>query len=89
MNTLKSALALMRLLPRRLAVIFGVGVATEILMLGCTLILRAFIGDVPNPALRMFLSVPFYATLVLGVIIVAAVMLLLLVTLVDWLDGGR
>ena len=60
-------------------------------MLGCTLILRAFIGDVPNPALRMFLSVPFYGhVLVLGVIIVAAVMLLLLVIPeFDWLDGGR
>ena len=76
----------MRLLPRRLAVIFGVGVATEILMLGCALILRTFIGEVTNAALRLFLSVPFYATLVLGTIIVAAVMLLLLITLSDWLD---
>ncbi len=89
LSLLKSAAAIMRLLPRRLAVIFGVGVSTEILMLGCALILRAFVGDVPDPTLRLFLAAPFYATLVLGTVIVGVVMLLLLVALADWLGGDR
>ena len=87
-NLLKMTVTLFRLLPRRLAVTFGVGVGVVILMLGCTLILRTFIDTVSNPMLRLFLAAPFYATLVLGALSLAIVMVLLMAGLIDWWRDG-
>ena len=81
---LKSALALLRLLPRRLAVTFGVGVGVLTLMYGCSLVLGSFIGDVSDPTLRLFLATPFYAALALGALGLAFVIVLLTVGLIEW-----
>ena len=88
-NLLKTAVALLRLLPRRLAVTFGVGVGVVMLMLGCALVLRTFIDDVSNPTLRLFLAAPFYAALVLGALSLAVVIALLMVGLIEWWRDGE
>ena len=88
-NLLKTAVALLRLLPRRLSVTFGVGVGVVMLMLGCALVLRTFIDDVSNPTLRLFLAAPFYAALVLGALSLAVVIALLMVGLIEWWRDGE
>lgn len=88
-NLPKMTVALLRLLPRRLAVTFGVGVGVVILTLGCALILRTFIDDVSNPTLRLFLAAPFYAALVLGALSLALVIALLMAVLIEWWRDGE
>ena len=87
-NPLKTVVTLLRLLPRRLAVTFGVGVGIVILTYGCSLVLDSFIGDVSDPTLRLFLAAPFYATFALGALGLAFVIALLLAGLIEWWRRG-